>query len=217
MILTTLALIAIAQETPVEIPKAELPKKARCVICAQSGETSEESAAAGVRYRGKSYFFCNKAEVAMFKKDPESYLPPVLPRPAPELNARLMGGDKVGLADYRGKVVLIDFWATWCKPCVKSMPSVDKLYASRKDKGFVALGISIDEDTSKVAPFLKKKPVSYPILLDSAKDATWAAYKVKAIPALFLVDRNGQVVAQWTGEPKMSDIEAAVDAALRAN
>jgi peroxiredoxin/YHS domain-containing protein len=213
MILAALTLFSF-QDVPIDVPKSELPKKALCVICSAQGE-GQEKPAAGVRYRGKTYYFCNTGEVATFKKDPEAFMPPVLPRSAPELNATGLDGKKVALADLKGKVVLIDFWATWCKPCVKSMPAVDKIYAARKDQGFVALGLSIDEDTKKVAPFLKKKPVSYPILLDAAKEPTWAAYRVKAVPAMFLVDRSGQIVAQWTGEPKMAEVEKAIDAALK--
>jgi peroxiredoxin len=177
-------------------------------------EHGDEKPAAGVRFLGKSYFFCNTKEVAEFKKDPEAFMPPVLPRVAPKLTASNLSGGAVSLEDYKGKVVLLDFWATWCAPCIKSMPAVEKLYASRKDKGFVALGVSIDEDQKKVAPFLKKHAFTYSILLDDAKAPTWAAYKVKAIPAIYLIDREGQIVAQWKGEPKMKDVEAAVDAAL---
>ncbi len=203
------------QDKPQDIPKGELPKAALCVVCTSAGEGhGEEKPAAGVRYLGKTYYFCNSKEVGEFKKDPESFLPPVLPRPAPKIVATTLGGGGVSLEDYKGKVVLLDFWATWCAPCIKSMPAIEKLYASRKDKGFVALGMSIDEDQKKVAPFIKKHALTYPILLDDLKSPTWATYKVKAIPAIYLINREGQIVAEWRGEPKMKDLEAAIDAAL---
>ena len=72
------------------------------------------------------------------------------------------------------------------------------------------MGISIDEDTKKVAPFLKKKPVGYPILLDNLSTPSWAAFKVRAIPALFLIDRKGNIVAQWRGEVKPALVDAAI-------
>ncbi len=209
-----IALALLAQDKPVDISKAELPKMAHCVVCVGHGETEEEKPAAGVRYKDKNYFFCNAKEVAEFKKDPESFIPPILPRPAPKLTATTLDGAPVTFADYKGKVVLVDFWATWCAPCIKAMPALEKLYAARKDKDFVSLGVSIDEDPKKVAPFLKKQKLTYPILLDDQKTPTWAGFSVKAIPAIFLIDRQGQIVAQWKGEPKMKEIEAAVDKAL---
>ena len=90
------------------------------------------------------------------------------------------------------------------------MPEVDKIFTKYRDRGFVALGISIDEDTKKVAPFLKKKPVGYPIHLDNLSTPSWAAFKVRAIPALFLIDRKGNIVAQWRGEVKPALVDAAI-------
>ena len=79
---------ALAQDTPEDIAKKDLPKKATCVVCASNGEGhGEEKPAAGVRYKGKSYFFCNAREAVTFKQDPEAFMPPVLPRPRTTLPA----------------------------------------------------------------------------------------------------------------------------------
>lgn len=210
-------LFAGLQDTPVEIPKQELPKTAVCLVCSGNGEEhGEEKPAGGVRYKGKEYYFCNSAEILAFKKDPEAYLPPVLPRPAPKLSATTLDGKTISLEDYKGKVVLLDFWATWCEPCVKAMPHLDKLQKQYGEKSFTVLGVSIDEDTKKVGPFAEKKKLSYPLVLDSAEAPTWHAYRVTAIPALFLIDRNGQIIAQWRGSPKDEEIAAAVKAAVEA-
>ena len=212
---TFLALSLAFQASPQDIPKGELPKSATCVVCSSNGEGhGEERAAAGVVYEGKRYFFCNAKEVGDFKKDPEAFLPPVLPRPAPEVKASDLAGKPVTLESYKGKVVLLDFWATWCAPCVKSMPALEKLYSRAKDRDLMVVGLSIDEDPKKVPPFLKKRGVTYPILLDDPKVPTWAAYRVRAVPAMFLIGRNGQIVAQWRGEAKMKDVETAVERAL---
>ena len=207
----SVAIPALAQDTPQPIPKAEWPKKAVCIVCAGLGDFhGEEAPVGGVRYKGKAYFFCAPNEGKEFLKDPDGYLPPVLPRPAPALNVTDLAGKPVSLADYRGKIVLLDFWATWCKPCVAGMPGLDKLAARWKDKDIVVLGISIDQEPKKVAPFLKKKPVSYPIVLDNPKTPSYATFKVKVLPSMFLIDKDGNIVAQWRGETKPAEIEKAL-------
>jgi peroxiredoxin len=213
--ITLAVLIGNVQESPVAIPKAELPKTANCAVCEANGADHEgEKPVAGIRYKGVSYFFCAAKEVDEFKKDPEAFVAPVFPRPAPAFRATGLDGSYSSLDSFKGKVVLVDFWATWCKPCVKSMPALDALYKKQSEKGLEVVGISIDEDAKKVPAFLKKKPMAYTIVIDDAKEPTWAAYKVRAVPALFLIDRKGQIVAQWRGEPKMKEVEAAVAAEL---
>ena len=219
MILNTLVLIsslaAFVQDAPIDIAKGELPKEAECTVCSTNGEShGPEKPAAGVRYKGKSFYFCSTKEVSTFKSDPEAFVPPVLPRPAPKLSGTLLDGSSVNLDAYKGKVVLIDFWATWCKPCVDAMPHISKLAKEFGDKGFTVLGVSIDEEPNKVAPFVKKRKIEYPIVLDDKKTPSWQSFKVSGIPALFLVDREGQIIAQWRGKIKASDVEAAVKTAV---
>ncbi|MFY7951601.1 MAG: redoxin domain-containing protein [Armatimonadaceae bacterium] len=203
---------AMFQDTPVEIPKKELPKKAVCVVCAGMGEThGEERPAGGMLYKGQRYFFCAANEAKEFAKDPEGYLPPVLPRPAPALDTTDLSGKKVTLADFRGKVVLLDFWATWCKPCVASMPALSRIAARWKDQGLEVVGVSVDQEPAKVAPFLKKKPVPYTILLDNPKAPSYGTFRVKVLPSVFLIDREGNIVAQWKGETKTAEFEQAIE------
>jgi peroxiredoxin len=103
-------------------------------------------------------------------------------------------GNRWTLAQLRGKVVLVNFWATWCPPCRAEMPDLDALYHQFKDQGFVVLGIS-DEDASKVNPFIQQYHYSYPILLDS-DGKVHAAFSVEGIPKSFLYDRDAKLVAQ---------------------
>jgi len=92
-----------------------------------------------------------------FDADPAAYLPPALPRPAPSFALKNLKGEPVVLENYRGQAVLLDFWATWCKPCVKSMPALQKLHEQFAAKGFSVAGISTDENGRKaVEPFIKK-------------------------------------------------------------
>lgn len=98
------------------------------------------------------------------------------------------------LADLRGKVVLVNFWATWCPPCRKEMPDLQALYDKYKDQGFVVLAIS-DEEAAKVNPFLGERKISYPVLLDPGRKVN-ELYKIEGIPKSFVYDRNGNLVAQ---------------------
>lgn len=98
------------------------------------------------------------------------------------------------LSALKGKVVLVNFWATWCPPCRKEMPDLEVLYNRFKDKGFVVLSIS-DEDRSKVDPFIAEHKYTYPILLDPGRKVN-EAYKVDGIPKNFIYNREGKLVAQ---------------------
>jgi peroxiredoxin len=202
------------QATPVEIPRKELPKAALCLVCSQQGE-GEEKPAAGARYKGTIYYFCNRGELKKFLKDPEPLIPAPLPRPAPAFSLKTPTGDTVTLESMKGKVVLVDFWATWCKPCIASMPDMQKLHAKLGETGVSVVGIAIDEEgATKVAPFLNrsKTKFTYPMLLDPAGD-TWKAWGVKMIPFVALV-KDGQIVRQWSGTAAPAEIEKAVKAAL---
>ena len=98
------------------------------------------------------------------------------------------------LRDLQGKVVLVNFWATWCPPCRKEMPDLQALYDKYKDQGFVVLSIS-DEDAAKVAPFIAERKISYPVLLDPGRKVN-GAFVVEGIPKSFVYDREGKLVAQ---------------------
>ena len=98
------------------------------------------------------------------------------------------------LQDLRGKVVLVNFWATWCPPCRKEMPDLDALFNKYKDQGFVVLAIS-DEEAAKVSPYIAEHKVSYPILLDPGRKVN-DAFIVEGIPKSFVYDRSGKLVAQ---------------------
>jgi peroxiredoxin len=94
----------------------------------------------------------------------------------------------------RGKVVLVNFWATWCPPCRKEMPDLDALYRRFESKGFVVLGIS-DEEAAKVEPFVHERKVSFPVLLDPGRKVN-GMFVVEGIPKSFVYDRQGKLVAQ---------------------
>ena len=105
-----------------------------------------------------------------------------------------LDGKNWTLKDLRGKVVLVNFWATWCSPCRKEMPDLEKLYGRFKDRGLVLLSIS-DEDAGKVRPFIAEKKYTYPILLDPGRKVN-ELFAVQGIPNSFVYDREGKLVAQ---------------------
>jgi peroxiredoxin len=105
-----------------------------------------------------------------------------------------LGGKTWTLKELHGKVVVLNFWATWCPPCRKEMPDLEKLYQQFKDQGFVILAIS-DEDADKVRPFIAEQKVTYPILLDPGRKVN-ELFQIEGIPKTFVYDRNGKLVAQ---------------------
>jgi len=192
----------------------QIPDKALCSVCVLKGGESElEKVRAHTEHDGKAYYFCSENCKKEFESDPLAFLPPVFPRPAPAFVVEDLNGEDVPLKDFKGKMVLVDFWATWCKPCLETMPALQKLYNTYSDKDFAVLGVSIDEGKDRVVKIKKmvdKMDISYPIFSDAAQMPAWHQFKVKAIPAMFLIDGDGQIVAQWTGKIDEKDIEKEV-------
>ena len=98
------------------------------------------------------------------------------------------------LKDLKGKVVLLNFWATWCPPCRKEMPDLETLYRRFESEGLVVLGVD-DEEASKVRPFIEQQGISYPILLDPGRKVN-ESFQIEGIPKTFIYDREGKIVAQ---------------------
>jgi peroxiredoxin len=105
-----------------------------------------------------------------------------------------LGGKPWHLKDLEGKVVLVNFWATWCPPCRKEMPDLESLYMRFKDQGFVVLAIS-DEETAKVTPFISERKITYPVLLDPGRKVN-EEFQIEGIPKSFVYNRSGKLVAQ---------------------
>jgi peroxiredoxin len=115
-------------------------------------------------------------------------------REHPEFTLTDLAGKKWTFSQLRGKVVLVNFWATWCPPCRKEMPDLETLYGRFGAKGLVVLGIS-DEKAAKVEPFIREHKVSFPVLLDPGRKVN-DAFVVEGIPKSFVYDRDGKLVAQ---------------------
>ncbi len=117
---------------------------------------------------------------------------------APDIQLPDEHGKPVQLGDLRGNVVFINFWATWCPPCVHEMPMMDQLLKTRKDQAFRLLAVNMQESQNDVAQFMKKKDFQFPALVDSEGVAT-ASYQVRGLPASYLIDCSGQLLGSVTG------------------
>ncbi len=129
--------------------------------------------------------------------------PPSLGRAqqAPELELRDLRGRAHRLSHYKGRVVLLNFWATWCPPCVREIPRLVRVADAYKSQGLVMLGINttFQDDAAKVATFGRDQNISYPILLDS-QGAASQKYPSHLMPTTYLIDRDGKIVHTKVGE-----------------
>ena len=120
-------------------------------------------------------------------------------KPAPDFTLLDMQGQQVSLEQFRGKVVILNFWATWCPPCREEMPSMERLYRDLKDQGLVMLAVNVEENGQQaVSQFLQRNPYSFSILLDTEAKVQ-NQYGVFRFPESFIIDRNGVVVEKIIG------------------
>ncbi len=129
-------------------------------------------------------------------------------RRAPDFELPRLGGEaSVRLSALRGSVVLVNFWATWCKPCEDEMPAMERLYRALRPDGFELLAVSVDDEAEAVAEFQQRLGLSFPILLDPRKDVASGLYHTFRFPESLLIGRDGVVVERYIG-PKDWDADA---------
>ena len=136
---------------------------------------------------------------------------------APDFTLDLLGGDKVTLSDLRGRVVLVNFWTSWCPPCRLEMPAIEKTYRSYKNLGFVVIGLNLTaQDSEKAAAdFVHEIGITFPIALDR-DNAVGNLYRVTALPTSFFIDRNGVIRSVIVGGPMCEAlIKSRVEELLR--
>jgi peroxiredoxin len=112
--------------------------------------------------------------------------------PAPGFTLQSRDGKTVTLAQFKGEVVMINFWASWCGPCRQEMPLLDSIYKQYKDMGFTLLGVNVEPNSHDANAWLTRTPVSYPILYDT-KSQVSQLYHVQAMPTTVIIDRSGVV------------------------
>jgi peroxiredoxin len=117
---------------------------------------------------------------------------------APDLVLNDLDDTRRNLADYRGKVVAVNFWATWCPPCRHELPSMERAYKAYRDRGFVILGVNVGENWETVAPFLEDFALTYPVLLDKDSSAM-SQWGIMGLPTTFILDTEGRITHSITG------------------
>lgn len=126
---------------------------------------------------------------------------------APDFTLSDLNGQSVSLSDYRGKVVFLNFWATWCPPCREEMPAMERLHESMGDKDFAILAVNVEKGNRQaVENFINSGPYSFKVLLDP-KSKAQSAYRVYRFPETFLIDKNGKILEHFLGARDWSSTE----------
>ena len=112
--------------------------------------------------------------------------------PAPQFQLQSMAGQAVNLAQYKGQVVMINFWASWCGPCRQEMPILEKLYGKYKPMGFTMLAVNVEPDSKLAVNWLKDTPVTFPVLFDTKSEVS-KLYQVAGMPSTVIIDRKGNL------------------------
>ncbi|HSG45825.1 MAG TPA: TlpA disulfide reductase family protein [Anaerolineales bacterium] len=130
--------------------------------------------------------------------------------PAPELTLTDLNGETRSLVDYRGQVILVNLWATWCPPCKEEMPTLQAFHDKYNDDGFAVIAINDGDPSPDVLQFVQDYKLTFPVWLDPTYIATEDAFKTLNLPSSFVIDRNGIVRLQWVGEVDRKILEEVV-------
>ena|SRR5437879_455133 len=126
-----------------------------------------------------------------------------------------INGKDFTLSAHKGKVILLDFWATWCAPCKIEIPGFIGLYNKYRSRGFVVIGVSMDDSTSGVKPFAQKLEMNYPVLIGTGRDDVDQAFgPLPGLPTSFIIARNGKICEQHTGFAPKEQFEREIKALL---
>lgn len=170
---------------------------------------SSQGPVAGVQEKYKCYLLlatvlltvgCWLLATDVYSEPPSPYAgEDLLNRPAPEFTLTDVKGSAASLASYKGSVVLLSFWATWCPSCRDEMPSLNKLARTLKNRKFSIIAVSTDRSVTAVSDFLKKHPTDFTVVVDDSLSVSRSLYKVFVLPMSFLIDKRGVIVARYYG------------------
>ena len=138
-----------------------------------------------------------------------SSIPGQVNYPAPELGLTSVGGVPASLADYRGQVILVNNWATWCPPCRAEMPELEAYYQAHKNNDFTLIGVSAGDTQAQVENFVHKYGVTFPMWLDPTGKSLHA-FQTDYLPSSFVIDSTGTVRLAWAGAISLESLEEYV-------
>ncbi|WAS94820.1 TlpA disulfide reductase family protein [Nannocystis punicea] len=156
-------------------------------------------------------FLLSACEPQPATKAPDGGAPATAEAPAPALSGPSLAGAgaSVDLAAMRGKLVLVDFWASWCEPCRRELPELEALYKKHQASGLELIGVSMDEQRADAEAFLRDVTVSFPMIHDEGQ-ALAKSWSPPKMPTLYVIDREGKVAKVIAGEVKIAELEAEV-------
>ena len=210
MILRHLALLLVAVILAAAVFAGE---RAICAVCGPREGSGPEPVKATATLRGQTFYFCRLECKVEFLKDPDRFLVTDSGDPAPLFSLQALDSAPIVLSEYRGNVVLLDFWATFCPPCMAALPRLQELHARYQSRGFSVIGLTVEDRPALVRKATRRAGVTYPI--GEATPAVWNAYKVNALPALVLVGRDGRIIRRFGGEADPDLLVAEIERALR--
>jgi peroxiredoxin len=137
------------------------------------------------------------------------------PAPAPEARFATLAGEQFSTSDLRGKVVLVNFWATWCTTCVREMPKMVETWRTYSPRGYDMVAVAVQSDSpNQVAAFAQQRALPFKVALDSSGEISRRFGDTPLLPESVLIDRQGRIVARFAGEPEWAALHAAIEKAL---
>ena len=145
-----------------------------------------------------------------------STIPVKVDLPAPDLNLTTLDGANVSLSAFRGSVVLVNLWATWCPPCREEMPALQSFYDEHRSNGFILIAIDQGETSAEVNPFVEEFNLTFPVWLDPASQAG-AAFNTMNLPSSYVIDRSGRIRLMWIGGISKANLDKYVPDVILGN
>jgi peroxiredoxin len=137
------------------------------------------------------------------------------PSSAPEVRFATLSGESFSTSDLRGKVVLVNFWATWCETCVKEMPKMIETYRKFAPRGYEMVAVAVQSDhPNQVAEFAQRRALPFKVALDTSGELAKRFGEVRITPMSYLIGKDGRVIRTYVGEPDWAEFHAAVEQAL---